>query len=158
MGHTVTLQACQACRKLQQRERDKKRDLRRQRSKVSLIFFGTAHRHTEETEIKYQFQYCVAIVCELHLVPKEVNAPLKNNQTNKPPKTNKKLISNTLGKKFTDYCVQEMYVTHNLGVRLLERLGKELVWSDEKTQGAPPRTPQSSPESDHTGLIEAIKQ
>lgn len=51
-----------------------------------------------------------------------------------------------------------MYVTHNLGVRLLERLGKELVWSDEKTQGAPPRTPQSSPESDHTGLIEAIKQ
>lgn len=91
MGHTVTLQACQACRKLQQRERDKKRDLRRQRSKVSLIFFGTAHRHTEETEIKYQFQYCVAIVCELHLVPKEVNAPLK--------KINKKLISNTLGKK-----------------------------------------------------------
>lgn len=116
-----------------------------------MIFFGTAHRHTEETEIKYQFQYCVAIVCELHLVPKEVNAPLKKNK--------KKLISNTLGKKkFTDYCVQEMYVTHNLGVRLLERLGKELVWSDEKTQGAPPRTPQSSPESDHTGLIEAIKQ
>lgn len=49
-------------------------------------------------------------------------------------------------------------VTHGWGVQWLGRVGRELVWWAEKTQEAPLQTLRSSPESDHTGLTEAVRR